>query len=657
MSNEHTSVFRRVKRRLIGQARSPVDPHVFHKLSLAAFLAWVGLGADGISSSCYGPPEAFLALKGHYYLGLFLALMTAVTVFVISASYRQIIQLFPHGGGGYVVASKLLSPKIGMISGCALVVDYVLTITTSIASGSDAVFSFIPLHWQAYKLPMAYVAVILLIILNLRGVKESVMPIVPLFLYFIVSHALIIVYGFFTHFANIPTVVSQAAGDFRTSVSQMGFFGVMILLLHAYSLGGGTYTGIEAVSNGLPILREPKVETGKRTMLYMSVSLAFMAGGLIMLYLLYQVRPVEGKTLNAVLLHMVSGNWPGGNWFIYLTLVSEALILLVAAQTGFLDGPRVLSNMASDGWMPSRFALISDRLVTQNGILLMGGASLILLWISKGVVSFLLVLYSINVFLTFTLSQLGMVRHWWMVRKKDRTWPGKLIINGIGLVLTSFILATVIIVKFHEGGWLTLLVTSTLIVFSLQVKRHYRHTFSMLGRLDELLKSALEIRKRPKTEPPQVNRHDPTAIILVNGYSGMGLHTLFNTFQKFRTHYKNYVFLQAGIIDAGRFKGVEEIDNLKRSIEEDMQKYVDLMTSHGYYAESRYSIGTEVVDEVEKLAMQTVEHFPAGDIFTAQLVFPKETFFTKMLHNYTAFAIQKRLYYRGIQVLIMPIRM
>jgi len=645
-------------RALVGKAKNPTDPAVFHKLSLAAFLAWVGLGADGISSSCYGPHESFLALQGHFYLGAILALMTAVTVFVISTSYKQIIELFPSGGGGYLVASKLLSPKVGMFSGCALLVDYVLTITTSIASGSDAFFSFLPLSYQPFKLYVAMFAILALIVLNLRGVKESVVTIMPLFLVFIVTHVTVILYAVFSHAAQVPQVVSVAAAEFRAASAQIGTLGVMVLILHAYSLGSGTYTGIEAVSNGLPMLREPRVVTGKRTMNYISVSLAFMASGLILAYLLYRVQFQPGKTLNAVLLQMVAGGWPLGQVFVYVTLVSEALILVVAAQTGFLDGPRVLSNMAMDGWMPSRFTLLSDRLVTQNGVLIMGVASLLLLWLSRGVVSFLLVLYSINVFFTFSLSQLGMVRHWWLVRHTEPSWGRRLAINGVGLVLTVTILITVTFLKFREGGWLTLVVTSSLVVLSLAIKRHYRQTWQLLGRLDALLTSALPRREPQEARPlPPLNRNADTAIILVNGFTGMGLHTLFTAFRNFHGHFKNFIFLQAGVVDAGRLKGGAEIEAMKRTIQAELDKYVQLMNHHGYHAESFFSLGIDVVDEVEKLAATVVEKYPSNVLFAGQLVFPKETVFTRILHNYTAFAIQKRLYYKGIPVVILPIRM
>jgi hypothetical protein len=654
---------KRVKRLVFGKARSPIEPGVFHKLALVAFLAWVGLGADGISSACYGPEEAFRALGAHQSLAVILAVMTAATVFIISASYMQIIELFPSGGGGYLVASKLLSPTAGVVSGCALVVDYVLTVTISVASGADAVFSFLPPVWQSYKLTAATVMVALLIVMNMRGVKESVLPIVPIFLLFLITHAAVILYAVVVHAGNIPAVVHETASDLHSSAMTLGWGGVALLLLHAYSLGGGTYTGIEAVSNGLPILREPRVQTGKRTMLYMATSLAFTAGGLLIGYLLFAVGPQSGKTLNAVLFEEVAHGWWGGKAFVMVALLSEALILLVAAQTGFLDGPRVLANMAVDGWMPTRFSLLSDRLVTENGILVMGIASLALMWLTKGSVALLVVLYSINVFLTFSLSQLGMVKHWWEVRARDSKWKHNILINGVGLLLTGFILITVTFVKFNEGGWVTLVITGSLVVVSFLIKRHYNHVRTLLKRLDELLTQAVPAKQdkpvAPETEASadlSASPSEKTAVILVNGFGGLGLHALFSVQRTFRNHFKNFVFIQVGMIDAGQFKGTQEIAHLQQTVTAGLDLYVQFIRSHGFHATSFYALGIDVVDEVEKLAVEVVEHFPNSVLFASQLVFPRDTFLTRVLHNYTAFAIQKRLYHRGIPILVLPIR-
>ena len=479
------SLFRRLKSILIGKSRSVSDPSIFHKLSLIAFFAWVGLGADGLSSSCYGPEEAFLALGNHHYLGVFVALGTVITIFVISASYHQIIELFPTGGGGYLVASKLLSPSVGMVSGSALLIDYLLTITLSVASGADALFSFLPPAFTSYKLTVAVLGVILLIWLNLRGVKESVMPLVPIFLIFLVTHGFAIIYAIVSHAGNMPEVAASTIADVRSTGSELGTAGMIFLILRAYSMGAGTFTGIEAVSNGIPILREPKVKTATRTMNYMAISLAVTVAGLMTAYLLFKVAHEPGKTLNAILFANLSRDWAPwlARTFVLVTLISEAVLLFVAAQTGFLDGPRVLSNMALDRWAPTRFASLNDRLVTQNGILIMGIASIALMVYSGGSVKLLVIFYSINVFITFSLSQLGMVRHWWIARKSEGHWRTKLFINGIGLVLTSFILVSVIVLKFNEGGWLTIFITGSLVVLSIVIKRHYNRTGKLLGRL------------------------------------------------------------------------------------------------------------------------------------------------------------------------------
>jgi amino acid transporter len=583
---------------------------------------------------------------------------------VIAASYSQIIELFPTGGGGYLVASKLLSPTVGMVSGSALLIDYVLTITISVASGADALFSFLPPAWHPFKLTFALAGVLLLTVMNMRGVKESVLPLVPIFLTFVITHAFIIGYALVSHAGNFSALVDATGAEVARSRAELGMSGMIFLLLRAYSMGAGTYTGIEAVSNGLPILREPKVLTGKRTMRYMAISLSVTVMGLIIAYLLYGARPQEGKTLNAVLFETMTHDWgSAGVTFVLVTLVSEAMLLFIAAQAGFLDGPRVLANMALDRWFPTKFAMLSDRLVTQKGIIMMGGAALVTMVLTSGSVKYLVVLYSINVFITFFLSQLGMVRHWWQVRGKEAHWEKKLFINGVGMTLTLFILLTVTVLKFHEGGWITLLLTGSLVGVALLTKRHYRNTFSILHRLDELVKAAEAScpinPETPLTEPERNVKYDPhnkTAILLVNGFNGLGLHTLFSIIRLFGGTFKNFVFIQVGVVDAGNFKGAEEVSHMKNEVRKELDRYVHYMRCHGYYAAAYSSFGTDVVDEIASLTPRILERFPNAVLFGGQLVFPKTTFLSGVFHNYTIFAIQRRFYNQGIPVVILPIR-
>ncbi|MEX0774824.1 MAG: APC family permease [Phycisphaeraceae bacterium] len=660
------SLYQRLKTLLIGGARNPFDKQIFHNLSLIAFFAWVGLGADGLSSSCYGPEEAFKALTftaadgsvTHFpYLGIFVALAAAGTVLIISASYSQIIELFPSGGGGYLVASKLLSPSAGMVSGCALVMDYVLTITISVASGADYVFSFLPPHWHGAKLPFAVLALLGLTLLNLRGVKESVAPLVPIFLVFVLTYAIIIGTTLITKVTALPQVAQHTVTDLKQATSSAGFFGMLLIMLRAFAMGAGTFTGIEAVSNGMPILREPRVATGKRTMRYMAASLAIAVVGLMLAYLLYEVKPDPGQTLNSVLVKTFTAGWPQpwGMTFVFLTLMSSTALLFVAAQAGFLGGPRVLVNMALDRWFPHKFATFSDRLVTQNGVLLMAAAALGAMLLTRGSVKLLVVLYSINVFITFTLSQTAMVKHWAIERSAGRVWLKGMLINGVGLVICAFILVMITAFKFLEGAWVTLLVTGGLIVVVILIREHYVHTRKLLQRLDGLVRAA-EMEPQSVPPPDAPDRAAKTAVLMVNGFNGLGLHTMLNILRLFPGVFRNFVFVQVGVLDAGNFKGVEEIDNLKNFIATDVQRYVAFVNKQGFFAESYNSVGTDIVDEVANLAPTILEKYPDAVFFGGQLVFPQETLFTRLLHNYTVFALQRRFYSQGIPVVILPIR-
>lgn len=623
-------------------------------------MAWVGLGADGLSSSAYGPEEAYLALGQHYYLALPLALLMATTVFVISASYSQIIELFPTGGGGYLVATKLLGPKAGLVAGSALVVDYMLTITISIASSADALFSFLPVEFQPFKIFADVALIFALIFLNLRGVRESVMILLPIFLLFILMHFVAILLGIAIHVEGLPGIVSGSYNEIVTDTQTLGLLATLAILLHAYSLGGGTYTGIEAVSNGLQILREPRVATGRTTMLYMAVSLAFTASGILLCYLLNQVKHEPGRTLNASLFSGVFTAVFGADSSLTMSsvvviLLTEAALLIVAAQAGFLDGPRVLSNMSLDSWVPHRLSHLSDQLVTRNGVWFMGLASLAFLVYTRGNVKLLVVMYSINVFLTFTLSQLGMCRHWWEARSAESAWFSKLFVNGLGLLLTGLILIVTVTTKFAEGGWVTLLVTLAFVLLCQAVRTHYDRVQAALKRLDD---SLLNIPFQPNLREPVPSKDPkaPTAAIIVRDFDGISVHTLLNVQRLFPNYFKNIVFISVGVIDTGQFKGHGEIDSLRRKTEENLKSFVEYANCLGWYAESRYGLAVDLISELETLCEGVAKEFPRTVFFSGNLVFQQENFFTRLLHNHTPFTLQQRLQFAGYDMMILPIR-
>ena len=636
-----------------------MDPRIFHHVTLVAFLAWVGLGADGLSSSAYGPEAAFKALGEHRYLAVALALMTAGTVLIISLAYSKMIELFPGGGGGYLVATKLLGPRFGVVSGSALIVDYILTISISVASGVDQIFSILPERFHHYSFSTKVAILALLILLNLRGVKESVTILVPIFLLFVATHFFMILVALIGHLGELPHVFGGALHEARRTASSLGFLPMLFIILRAYSLGGGTYTGIEAVSNGVPILREPRVANAKRTMLYMALSLAFTASGIILGYLVTDSRPHPTKVMNAILAEKAFGSWTIGGFelghaLVVLTLISAGCLLFVAAQAGFLDGPRILANMATDNWVPRRFAQLSDRLVTNNGIWLMGLAAFATLVYTSGSVDRLVVMYAINVFLTFSLTMLGMSRHWIQERRSDPYWKRHLALHGTGLLLCVSILFITIYEKFEEGAWLTVVVTSSFVVMCFLVRRHYAKVREQLRRLDDAL---LHIPVRPHpVDRSEIKRDEPVAVMLVNGFSGLGVHMVLSVQNLFPHQYKSYLFVSAGVIDSSHFKGTTEIEALKQQTVEDLQKYVDFAHNLGFKAEYRYAIGREAVDEVIQLSEEVRREFPRAIFYLGQLVFENDKFYYRLLHNETAFGIQRRLQFAGLQAIVLPIR-
>jgi amino acid transporter len=643
----------KIRHTIFGPPKNIKDPRLFHKIALIPLLAWIGLGADGISSSSYGPEAAFRALGEHTYLALGLALATAFTVFVISYAYSRIIEHFPSGGGGYIVATKTLGEKAGVVSGSALLVDYVLTITVSIAACGDALFSFFPVSYQPYKIPFEIVAIAVLVILNLRGIRESVMALAPIFLVFVLSHVLMIGYGILSHVPDIVPVAQRLHADYRTGLATLGAGGMLLIFLRAFSMGAGTFTGIEAVANGLQILREPRVQNGKKTMLYMSISLAVTAGGILICYLLLDVQPVLGKTLNAVLADGVFGGWTIGPLLALVTIVSEGALLFVAAQTGFVDGPRVMANMAVDYWFPHRFASLSDRFTIQNGVLLMGGAAMLLILYTHGAITTLVVMYSINVFLDFSLSQLGMSRFSIKNRHREEEWKKNLAVHLVGLALCLTILVVTTLEKFHGGGWLTILITATVIGLCLLTRGHYRKVRQGVRELDDLLTS-LPVRGPVNTARPDSGQM--TAIQLVNGYNGFGVHTMLTIIKNFHGLYKNFIFVSVAEVDVGSFKSSDAMEALKRSTGEALQKYVDLARKFGLAAEYRFDLGTDIVETASNLCEAVAKDFPKSAVFAGQAVFRNAGVLQKLLHNETAFAIQQELRWKGIMTIILPIR-
>jgi amino acid transporter len=647
----------KIREIVLGKALDPMKTETRHSLALVAFLAWVGLGADGLSSSAYGPEETFRALGEHSHLGLYMALATAITVFIIALAYNQVIELFPTGGGGYRVATILVGPYLGLIAGCALVLDYVLTVAISVAAGVEALASLLPLGFHAYKLWAEAFFIGVLIILNLRGMKEAIRILLPIFLGFVVTHFALIVYGIFAHAAYLPELLPSTLADTRELAGNIGWISVAGMLLLAYSQGGGTYTGLEAVSNNVNILAEPRVHTGKMTMIYMALSLAFTASGIILLYLLWDARPVEGQTLNASTFHAIIESLGMSPWTnkIVLTFVLafEAGLLFVAANTGFLGGPAVLSNMAADSWVPHKFRYLSTRLVTQNGILVMGVAALAILFWTGGSVTLLVVLYSVSVFLTFAISLFGLCLYWWQHRRDQKAWLGRFLLSLLGFVICAGILLVLLVEKFGAGGWAAAVIIGAIAGLCIYVRNHYRDTKSAIHSVDQVFANQPFGSHVGSIEPDPANQ---TAVFIVGSSRGGGLHALLWVQRMFPGHFKNFIFVNARTVDAHAYGGEGAVEQMRAEANATLKFFVDFCHSHRMASTAYLGFGTDVVDEVTKLCETISREYPNSIFFTSKLVFEQDNWFTRLLHNQAALAIQRRLHFESLQMVILPMK-
>jgi hypothetical protein len=651
------SAARKISETIFGAPLDPFSKETRRHVVLVAFLAWIGLGADGLSSSCYGPEEAFLALGESRQLGLYLAIATAVTVFIIAVAYNQVIELFPSGGGGYKVATSLIGPYAGLVSGAALIVDYMLTIAISIASGVDAVFSFLPRDIQHLKLGVAVTLVALLLLLNLRGMRESIKVLLPIFLGFFFSHAIMILLGIGMHADRLPDLIPNTLNETKQLAQQLGWVFVASLFLRAYSLGGGTYTGIEAVSNNVQSLAEPRVLTGKWTMFYMAVSLSFTAGGIILLYLLWNVQPVQGETLNAVTFRAILQDAIGSSTIesptLWLILLLEGGLLFVAANTGYLGGPAVLANMAADSWVPHQYRYLSSRLVTQRGIVLMGLAAVGILLVTMGSVALLVVLYSINVFLTFSLSLLGLCIYWWQVRRTDRRWILRIALSGLGLAVTSGILAVTTVEKFTEGGFMTLLITGVVIGFCILNRAHYQKIRRKLGKADE----SLPMEYSRSTPPPVLEPNEPTAVFVVGSCRWGGVYALDWVRREFPGHFHNFVFMSARTVDAKCYSGSDELEQERRKAEATLSYFVTYCNNRELAAKTYVGFGIDPIEELTNLAEKIRQDFPHSMFFTSKLIFEHDNWYIRQLHSEAALTMLRRLHLLDMPMVVLPMRL
>ena len=463
-----------LKRLLLGR---PIPTHLAHHERLSRVTGLAVLSSDALSSVAYATEEilrvlvvgGLAALSFSIPIGLLIATLLALVVF----SYRQTIYAYPSGGGAYIVSKDNLGDNAALIAAAALLIDYTLTVAVSIAAGVAAVTSAFPvLHINRVELSLVFLAV--LAVGNLRGIRESGRIFsVPTY-FFIVMILLLLVAGGWRYATGAAAPIVPA-DPLPVGGAMLGMFA----LLTAFSNGCTAMTGVEAVSNGVPAFRPPEAKNAVQTLTAMGILSIAMFVGITMLAHVYRVIPSETET---VVSQIARGTFGGRNALYYGVQLATMLILVLAANTAYSDFPRLASIVSRDGYLPRQFANQGDRLAFSNGIVALSVFAGVLLIVFNGDTHALIPLYMIGVFISFTLSQSGMVLHWRRIREPG--WAASAVINGIGAVATAVVLVIVAATKALEGAWIILLLIPILVLVFKQTQAHYRHVASQLSLKD-----------------------------------------------------------------------------------------------------------------------------------------------------------------------------
>jgi len=456
------------KRLLVG-APMPLARARYERLSKTTALAV--FSSDALSSVAYATEEILLILvlagTAAMHLAVPLSVAIAGLLTIVAVSYQQTIHAYPSGGGAYIVARTNLGTLPGLIAAAALLTDYVLTVSVSVAAGVAAVTSAVP-SLNANKVGLGVLCVVAIAFANLRGVRESGRVFaVPTYL-FIVTFTVLVAGGLVRLLWGGLQPLSTGAPPATTALT-------WFLVLRAFSSGCVALTGTEAISNGIPAFKPPESRNAAITLGWMAVILASMFLGITVLASALGVVPNEEETVVSQLARGLFGTGP----FYYLVQATTALILVLAANTSFADFPRVASLLARDRYAPRQFATQGDRLVFSNGIVILAGFAALLIVVFRGETHALIPLYAVGVFISFTLSQAGMVRHW--LAQRGPGWPRRLAVNGIGATVTGAVALVIAASKFTHGAWIVVLVIPVLVMACMIIHRHYLRVAGQLS--------------------------------------------------------------------------------------------------------------------------------------------------------------------------------
>ena len=494
-----------LKRLLVGKAKKTaqaIHERLTKKTGLAVF------ASDALSSTAYASEEILLVLAVAFAAGqanafnyvVPITLVIAVVLTIVAISYRQTIYAYPSGGGAYIVAKENLGTSAGLVAAAALLVDYILTVSVSISAGVAAITSAAQgtrLAWiDQHKVILCLALVLFIAVANLRGVRESGALFAGPTYSFVFSFLFMIGYGIVHYFVDPHVYVANSTESLKLAEGYHLQPLSLFLLLGAFSNGCVALTGTEAISNGIPAFKQPEARNAATTLTWMAALLATMFIGTSIMAYLYHVHPKENETIISQFARIIFTGPMA--WFYYVIQGTTALILVLAANTSFADFPRLASLLARDRFVPRQFATRGDKLVFSNGIIILALFSAVLIVAFGGDTSRLIPLYAVGVFLSFTLSQSGMVRHWWKAARaiparetsandggeKDRAarakvlkeaghWKKSIVVNGLGAIATVVVLAVLVVTKFIHGAWIVVVLIPLLVALFRAIHNHY----------------------------------------------------------------------------------------------------------------------------------------------------------------------------------------
>ncbi len=610
-------MFKSIKKLLIGR---PLKNEVAAEEKYSVLWGLPILASDALSSVAYATEEILLILIPTIGALAFsrlnyISLAIICLVVLLAMSYRQTIKSYPNGGGAYIVAKENIGVIAGVTAGAALSVDYTLTVAVSISSGVAQITSVFG-ELKPYTVPICVILVLLLMLGNLRGIRESaIMFSVPAYAFIFAMFSMVIAGFIKIKGGYTPPEPLLAATEPVT----------LFLLLKAFSNGCAALTGIEAVSNAVPNFRPPATKNARIVMVLLAALIIVFFGGTSMLANMYHVVPLENKT---VLIQIADQVFSGQFRFMFYFLTAATFVILVlAANTAYSGFPLLLSVMAREGYAPRQLSMRGDRLSYSNGIIVLSSFAILLIVVFRADVSSLIGLYAIGVFISFTLSQTGMFLKW--VRGKEKNWLAKALINGLGAFVTAIVVLIIARVKFSEGAWIVVIIVPILILMMLKVKKHYTAVSKQL--------------RIPTEDLPQIDItrdvYRNRVIVPIASINKASVRAL----RYARTISDNVVAFNVSI-DEESGERVKERYNL---IKTDIPLIV------------KYSPFRKVVEPLLKFIESAEYDYQKGDVITVILPeFSVKSFWQELLHNQTRIFLQKELMkHKHIVVSTMPLQL